>query len=223
MTIHFIKEIERLKTRILSLSAYVEESVIMEVKSPNNRDADLAREVLQRDRKIDEAEVDLEEECLKILALHQPVAQDLRFIIAVLKINNDLERIGDLAVNIAYRAEKFSQRQHYEVPRELLVMAEKTKSMLTNGLDALVNLDVETAERVCDQDDEVDELHQKMYHLVKEKIVKSPEAFSNLFKITEISHQLERIADLATNIAEDVIYMVNGRIIRHASRLADED
>ena len=223
MTIHFIKEIERLKTRILSLSAYVEESVIMAVKSLNNRDADLAREVLHRDRKIDEAEVDLEEECLKILALHQPVAQDLRFIIAVLKINNDLERIGDLAVNIAYRAEKFSQRQHYEVPQDLLVMAEKTKSMLTDGLDALVNLDVETAENVCDQDDEVDELHQKMYLLVKEKIKDNPEAFSNLFKITEISHQLERIADLATNIAEDVIYMVNGRIVRHASRLEDEE
>ncbi|HPQ39634.1 MAG TPA: phosphate signaling complex protein PhoU [bacterium] len=215
MTIHFVKEIERLKTRILSLSAYVEESVIMAVKALNNRDGDLAREVLQRDRKVDQAEVDLEEECLKILALHQPVAQDLRFIIAVLKINNDLERIGDLAANIAFRAEKFAQRQRFDIPADLLEMAERTKSMLTNGLDALVNLDVAVAEQVCRDDDIVDELQQKIYDYAKGEIQSNPEKFGTYFKLTEISHQLERIADLATNIAEDVVYMVEGRIMRH--------
>lgn len=218
MTLHFIKEIERLKSRILSLSAYVEENVILAVRALNNQDGELAREVLQRDKRVDEVEVEIEEECLKILALHQPVAQDLRFIIAVLKINNDLERIGDLAVNIAYRTEKFSRRSNVLIPEGLLKMAEKTKVMLNNGLDALVNLDVEMAESVCRADDEVDELHYEMYGRVKEEISKSPGQFSNLFKIMEISHQLERIADLATNIAEDVVYMVEGRIMRHKSR-----
>lgn len=224
MTIHFVKEIEKLKTRILSLSAYVEESVIMAVKALNNRDGDLAREVLQRDRKVDEAEVDLEEECLKILALHQPVAHDLRFIIAVLKINNDLERIGDLAANIAFRAEKFSTRQKFDIPPDLLEMAERTKEMLTNGLDSLVNLDVAMAEAVCKEDDVVDELQRQIYALAKREIQKTPEKFSMYFKLTEISHQLERIADLATNIAEDVVYMVEGRIMRHLNDwdLADE-
>ncbi|MBN1297731.1 phosphate signaling complex protein PhoU [bacterium] len=223
MTIHFVREIERLKTRILSLSAYVEENVIMAVKALNSRDAELAREVRQRDRKVDEAEVDLEEECLKILALHQPVAQDLRFIIAVLKITNDLERIGDHAVNISYQSESFTQRPQLEIPGMLLDMAEKTKKMLTEGLDALVNLDLTAARRVCLSDDAIDALHHQIYEVAMEEVLKNPALFGTWFKITNISHQLERIADLATNIAEDVMYMVEGRIVRHVSRRSNTE
>ncbi len=218
MTIHFVREIDKIKTRILSLSAYVEESVTMAVKALITRDGNLAREVIQRDFKIDEAEVELEEECLKLLALYQPVAHDLRFIIAILKINNDLERIGDQAVNIAYRAEVFSRREKIEIPDIMLTMAEKTKSMLRLGLDALINLDVKRANDVCKSDDVIDNMHHDIYSLVKNEVTKHPEHFSTLFKFTEISHQLERIADLATNIAEEVIYMVEGQIARHRGK-----
>jgi phosphate transport system protein len=222
MTIHFVREIEKIKTRILALSAYVEESVIMAVKSLIERNGDLAREVIHRDRIIDEAEVELEEECLKLLALYQPVAHDLRFLIAILKINNDLERIGDQAVNIAYRADIFSKRDKINIPPVMLEMAEKTKHMLGSGLDALVNLDVDKANRVCVEDDAVDNMHNQVYQLVKEQITTHPGQFSTLFKFTEISHQLERIADLATNIAEEVIYMVEGRITRHKGKTAEK-
>jgi phosphate transport system protein len=221
MTVHFVREIGKIKTRILSLSAYVEESVIMAVKALISGDGNLAREVIQRDIRIDEAEVELEEECLKLLALYQPVAQDLRFIVAVLKINNDLERIGDQAVNIAYRAEVFSQREGIEIPAVMHTMAEKTKNMLSLGLDALINLDVGKANSVCRADDVVDNMHHDIYTLVKNEVAKKPDHFSTLFKFTEISHQLERIADLATNIAEEVIYMVEGTITRHQGKNLD--
>jgi phosphate transport system protein len=222
MTLHFVREIEKLKTRILSLSAYVEESVVMAVKALFDRDGDLAREVIHRDRRIDEAEVELEEECLKLLALYQPVAQDLRFLIAILKINNDLERIGDQAVNIAYRADTFSRSESIEIPSIMQTMSEKTKMMLSMGLDALVHLDVKKANQVCLADDVVDEMHREIYTLVKTEVARNPDQFTTLFKFTEISHQLERIADLATNIAEEIIYMVDGHITRHQGK-SNED
>ncbi|MBN1880399.1 phosphate signaling complex protein PhoU [bacterium] len=223
MTLHFIREIEKIKTRILSLSAYVEESVVMAVKSLTNRDGDMAREVIHRDRKIDEAEVELEEECLKLLALYQPVAQDLRFLIAILKINNDLERIGDQAVNIAYRADTFAQYQGIEIPETVQIMADNAENMLSDGLDALINLDVKKAQKVCLSDDVVDNMHHEIYSMVSTEVVKHPDQFGILFKFTEISHQLERIADLATNIAEEVIYMVEGRITRHQGKKSNGD
>ncbi len=221
MTLHFVREIEKIKTRILSLSAYVEESVGMAVKSLSMHDGDLAREVIHRDRIIDEAEVELEEECLKLLALYQPVANDLRFLVAILKINNDLERIGDQAVNIAYRADTFSHYQGMEIPAILMTMADKVKFMLSGGLDALINLDVAQAQLVCISDDVVDKMHRDVYSMVNDEGSKNPAQFSTLFKLTEISHQLERIADLATNIAEEVIYMVEGRITRHQGKKKD--
>lgn len=218
MTLHFVREIEKIKTRILALSAFVEENVVMAVKALSIKDGNLAKEVIMRDRRIDENEVELEEECLKVLALYQPVAQDLRFIIAILKINNDLERIGDQAVNIAYRADAFAQYQGETIPRTIENMAEKAKEMLSNGLEALVNLDVIKAREVCAADDAVDHLHHEIYRMVSEEVGKTPEKFPVLFRFTEISHQLERIGDLATNIAEDVIYMVEGRITRHQGK-----
>ena len=215
MTLHFQKEIEKLKQEILHLSAIVEDAVYKSVKSAMERDSKLAEEVIEKDNEIDEIEVEVEEECLKILALHQPVAIDLRFIIAVLKINSDLERIGDLAVNIATQAIALAETDAVDEILEIEKMSSLTKKMLKNSLDALVNLDVVLAGQVGDMDDEVDNLHRKSYNLVKDSIRKDPKYIDSSFRLLAVSKHLERIADYATNIAEDVIYMIDGKIIRH--------
>ena len=157
----------------------------------------------------------MEEECLKLLALHQPVAVDLRFLTAVIKINNDLERIGDQAVNIAERVVTIARRPPVTVPFDYTLMAEKTEAMLRESLDALVNLDADLAHEVCLKDDEVDDMNREIYDKVKDAIRSQPERVGYLINLLLVSRHLERIADLATNIAEEVIYMVEGEISRH--------
>jgi phosphate transport system protein len=215
MTAHMQKEIENLKTRLLALCAAVEKSLCLAVQSVKGRDASLARSVIDDDAQIDQMEVDLEEECLKILALHQPVAIDLRFIITALKINNDLERIGDLAVNIAERSEFLAGQEPVSVPFDFETMAEKTQWMVTESIDSLVDMDCKRAYDVCTADDEVDAINRKMYKQVEASIVAHPGWAQSLLHLLSISRHLERVADHATNIAEDVIYMVEGKIVRH--------
>jgi len=208
-------EIERLKKNILSLSAVVEDAVRKAVLATERRDPIMAQSVIAGDKQIDVLEVELEEECLKILALHQPVAMDLRFIIAILKINNDLERTGDLAVNIAERAVYLADHKDVGSPPTLSELAEKAQEMLHKSLDALVNLDTTLATQVLKTDDEVDALHRGMYGRVQELAESDPAQVAGLFQWLSVSRYLERIADQATNIAEDVIYMMEGEIIRH--------
>ncbi len=215
---HLRREVDRLKRKLLALSAYVEESVQRAVKAVSERDEKLAQRVIDTDFEIDEMEVDVEEDCLKILALHQPVAIDLRFIIAVLKINNDLERIGDLAVNIAERAVSLSKRDKINSPFDFQTMAERVQKMLQKALDALVNGDAKLAREVLVSDDEIDEMNRQMYDSIKMGIRQDPDNVDTLIQVLAISRNLERIADHTSNIAEDVIYMVDGDIIRHGHR-----
>ena len=215
MTMHMQREIEKLKKLVLSLGAEVEENVHKAVQALQARDHALAEKIIAGDAAVDKFEVYLEEECLKILALHQPVAIDLRFVIAVLKINNDLERIGDLAVNIAERATYLATREPVEIPFDFVGMANKTKLMLKKSLDALVNMDSREAWEVCAMDDEVDGINRQMYEQVQEGIRRRPDQMESLIHCLSTSRHLERIADHATNIAEDVIYMVAGEIVRH--------
>jgi phosphate transport system protein len=215
MTAHMQKEIENLKTRLLALCAAVEKSLCLAVQSVKGRDASLARSVIDDDTQTDQMEVDLEEECLKILALHQPVAIDLRFIITALKINNDLERIGDLAVNIAERSEFLAGQELVSAPFDFETMAEKTQWMVTESIDSLIDMDCKRAYDVCAADDEVDAINRKMYKQVETSIVAHPGWAQSLLHLLSISRHLERVADHATNIAEDVIYMVEGKIVRH--------
>ena len=221
MTRHLQRELDRLKKRILSLGAVVEERVRMARKAIEARDSQLAQEILDMDHEIDEAEIEIEEECLKILALHQPVAVDLRFLSAVIKINNDLERIGDEAVNIAERVLIISKREKLEIPFDYSLMAEKTESMLKKSLDAVVNMDLDGAVNVCISDDEVDDLQDKAYDVIKQAIKDTPDRVGYLINLLLISRHLERIADHATNIAEEAVYMIEGEIVRHG-RLATE-
>ncbi|MFH1488766.1 MAG: phosphate signaling complex protein PhoU [Pseudomonadota bacterium] len=215
MAKHLQRELEKLKKRILSLGAMVEERVRIAIRSIESRDAVLARTVIQKDYEVDEIEVEVEEECLKILALHQPVAVDLRFLTAVIKINNDLERIGDEAVNIAERVDNIAKRSKTDAPFHYDQMSEKAASMLKMSLDALVNLDLDLAFRVLTMDDEVDELHGLNYDQVKEAIRLQPDHVGFFINFLQISRHLERIADHATNIAEEVVYMIEGEIVRH--------
>jgi phosphate transport system protein len=220
---HLQRELDSLKKRILSLGTMAEESFRMAIEAFETRDRELALEIIEADRKIDEAEVQVEEECLKILALHQPVAVDLRFINAVIKINNDLERVGDEAVNIAERVASIAGKPPVEVPFEYSVMAEKTEAMLRKSLDALVNLDADLAYKVCLSDDEVDDINRDIYDKVKAAIQEQPGRVGYLINLLLISRHLERIADHATNIAEEVIYMVEGEISRHRSDMFKPD
>jgi phosphate transport system protein len=174
------------------------------------------------DYEIDDKEVEIEEECLKILALHQPVAVDLRFLSAVIKINNDLERVGDEAVNIAERVLILSKRKKYYIPFDYSLMAKKTEFMLNKSLDAVVNMDVDGAVKVCDSDDEVDDLQKKAYEVITQAITETPDKLDYLLNLLLISKHLERIADHATNIAEEVVYMIEGEIVRHG-KLKDAD
>ncbi|HKK02236.1 MAG TPA: phosphate signaling complex protein PhoU [Desulfuromonadales bacterium] len=215
MTVHVQREMEKIKKMILALSAVVEESVQRAAQSLEKMDVSLAQKVIGNDEQVDEMEVDLEEECLKILALYQPVAIDLRFLISVLKINNDLERIADLAVNVAERTVALAAEARIPAPFDFAAMARKVEIMLEKSLDSLVNMDSRLALQVCKLDDEVDEIHKKTYQLVKDQIIQSPERIDGLVHYLSVSRHLERIADLATNIAEDVLYMIQGEIVRH--------
>ena len=210
------KEIEILKRELLTLGAIVEERVATAVKSLAKRDIALANRIIDGDNEIDDMEVDLEESCLKILALHQPVAIDLRVIIAVLKINNDLERIGDLAVAIAERARDLSAMREILLPFDFLGMSARVQEMLRKSLDALVEWNISLANDVCSLDDNVDEENRAMYHNVREAIMQHPEQIEQLLGCLSVSRYLERIADHTTNIAEDVIYLISGSIVRHS-------
>jgi phosphate transport system protein len=215
MTLHFEREIERLKRDLLSLSALVEETLGIAIKSLRDRDAKLARTVIDTDPEIDLREVDIEEECQKILALHQPVAHDLRFLIACLKINAELERVGDAAVNIAERVIFLVDQEPLDVPFDYVGMAKKAQLMLRKSLDALVNLNLRLAYQVIEADDEVDADNQQAYKAIEECILLKPPLTSSYTHMLGISRHIERIADHATNIAEDVVYLIEGTIIRH--------
>lgn len=220
MTVHLINAIEQLKKGILALATLVEENLLKAVRALETRDPKLARSIIDGDDEVDRLEVALEEDCLKILALHQPVAIDLRYIVAVLKINNDLERIGDLAVNIAERAEDLSARERVEVGFDYRGMARKAELMVEKSLDALVNMDTALAREVLAMDDEVDKMNWLMFERVQTAIREDPEGIARYLRYLLVARNLERVGDHATNIAEDVIYMVEGEIVRH--RMAAE-
>ena len=215
MTIHFHRELEKLKRMILSLGAMVEDRVRKASKAVDTIDADLAQEVINTDIEIDEMEVEVEEECLKALALYQPVAVDLRFLVAVIKINNELERIGDQAVNIAERVLVIAKQSRHEYLFDYSSMSCKAENMLKMSLDALVNLDVELALKVCAMDDEVDKIKKKAYDKIKKGMREYPNHLGYMINLLLVSRHLERLADHTTNIAEEVIYMIKGDIIRH--------
>ncbi len=222
MTKHFENEIEILKKKILSVSTLVEESVHLAVKAMLTFNMELAQSIIENDEEIDRLEVEVEEDCLKILALYQPVAADLRFVIAVLKLNHDIERIGDLSVSIAHRALTLFELPKIQIVWDFSDMADKVKAMLRKSLECLVNRDSLPAYEVLASDDEVDNINRTMYREIQAAMKKSPETLESLQCLISLSRSLERIADHATNIAEDVIYLVEGKIVRHHRHSSDD-
>lgn len=215
MAKHFQRELEKIKKSILSLGAIVEDRVRLAIKSVESRDADIAEQIINMDYEIDEMEVEIEEECLKVLALHQPVAVDLRFLVSVIKINNDLERIADETVNIAYRIKTISKNKDFKFIFDYATMAEKASAMLKMSLDAMVRLDTDMAFKVCLMDDDVDVFVGLAYEQLKQTVCATPDNIGVLINMFLISRHIERIADHATNIAEEVIYVTDGEIVRH--------
>jgi phosphate transport system protein len=215
MSKHLQIEIERLKRRLLAFGTIVVEAMQKALLALEARRAEIARQVIEGDHRIDRAEVAIEEECLKLLALYQPVAEDLRFIAAVMKINNDLERMGDEAVNIAEHAVFLSQAEPIPVPPQLNKISMAAMRMVRESLDAFVNRDVFEARRIGAEDDEVDQLNREIINSVWDIMKKDPKTIERATHWFSVARHLERIADHATNIAEDVVYMVEGKIIRH--------
>lgn len=215
MSLHLHRELVELRKQILSMATLVEDHIAKGHKALLERDHKLAREVVEADHEIDELEIKVEEECLKILALHQPVANDLRLIVSMLKMNNDLERMGDHAVNLAKRAEWLAAHDPLDWPPQINEMAQMVRTMVHQGMDALIQADAQLAQQVCANDDQVDQYKRRLIDLFKERLCKDPQSTETLLKMIDVPRQLERIADLATNICEDIIYMLQGNIIRH--------
>jgi phosphate transport system protein len=216
---HLERDLEKLSREILAMGKLVEDSTARAMEALLLRDAALAERVIAGDRNIDVKEIEVEEECLKVLALHQPVAADLRFIVAVLKVNNDLERMGDLALNIAERAQALSGGPAPDPPPELRPMMEKVQSMVVRCLDALVSLDVEVARSVLVDDQIVDDMHRRMFQALQDRMAKTPERIPQYVQYLSVSRYLERIADQSTNVAEDIIFTAQGEVVRHGRGL----
>jgi phosphate transport system protein len=215
MTKHLQRDLESLHQEILTLSATVEEMIDKAAMALSERRPDLAAEVIELDNVVDNSEVHIEEECLKILALHQPVAIDLRRIATVFKVNNDLERIADLAVNVAERAKALDEYPTYPIPAKLSRMATTASQMVRGSLDAFVNLDVSSARRLIALDETVDELNVEIIRDLQSLMQQDPNLVPPALYCFSATRHIERMADHATNIAEDVVYLAEGDIVRH--------
>jgi len=213
---HFQREMDRLNQQLVAIAKRVEEQVNTAFNAVVQVDVAAARRVIKGDAEVDNVEVEMEEECLKLLALYQPVANDLRLIVAVLKINNDLERIGDHAKNMAEVVLHMAEGVPLKIPERMLVIFEKTKLMLRKVLLAFVELDLKLAEAVLAMDDEVDALCKSELPLQIELMKHEPNLVEQRLMLLSVCRQLERIGDHASNIAEDIVYLLSGEIIRHS-------
>jgi phosphate transport system protein len=215
MQISFDQELSTLKEKILLMGGKVEQSIRLALKSIVDRDSELAKKVIQSDKDLNDLEIEIDEICHRLLALHQPMAGDMRFITSAMKINSDLERQGDLAVNMAKRALTLNQeaplKPFIDIPR----MADIALEMLKVSLDALVKRDSKMANQVRKRDDEVDDLNDLIFRELIEYMLEDKAKIKRALDIIQVSRDLERIADHATNMAEVVIYMVEGKDIRH--------
>jgi phosphate transport system protein len=209
------EELKKLREDILYMGGLVEDQIQKAVKSLVDRDSQLAEIIIKRDHEVNRLDVDIDEVCIRLLALHQPAGRDLRFITTGLKITTDLERIGDMAVNICERAlelnEESQLKPYIDIPR----MAQISQRMIRESLDAFVREDTDLALKVCKDDDEVDQLNAQIFRETISFMIENPQTISRATKIGSVSKYLERIADHATNIAEMVIFMVKGKSIRH--------
>jgi len=222
METHFQKKMQELKEDLLKMAALVEEAISTAVQSLAKRDSDLAKKTFEGEDRINRMEINIEDKCLTLLALRQPMAADLRFITSTMKIITDLERMGDQAVNIAERAISLNQdpqlKRYIDIPR----MAEITQSMVKDVLDAFVTQNPKLARSVCERDDLVDGLNDQVFREILTFMMSDPQTITRAVHLMIVCRCLERIADHATNIAEDVIFMVDARVIKHHAEEKEE-
>ncbi len=215
MTVHLQRDLDSLKKDIVHLGSLVQNSTQSVVEFLGTKSEQQLQDVLEYEDRINELEVDIEEHCLKVLALHQPVAIDLRFIIVIMKVNNDLERMGDQAVNISHRVKSLIDGPELPISLPIDEMTNAVQKMVSLSLEALISQDPAIARKVVDMDDIVDDLNAQTYDLIRETIQANPSLVNSAMSMATISSNLERIGDLCTNIAEEVIFMVEGQVIRH--------
>lgn len=212
---HLDRELETLRNRIAQMGRIVSDQLDSALAALLSGDREKSLEVVSGDVKADELEVSIEEECLKVIALHQPVARDLRFLITILKVNNDLERIADHAVNIAQIAKKFSEKRITDFPPQIIRMARMVTEACHACIDAFVNEDINSAVAICEDDKAVNQLCGLVYDEAKRIQIEGRGTFGHAIRIYRVGRELERVGDLLKNIAEDTIYLTTGRVVRH--------
>jgi phosphate transport system protein len=218
---HFHDELSHVKVRLLTMSGEAEAALGLAVEALLERDEEKARRVITGDRVIDSMEVEIEEQCINLLALQQPMARDLRMLTSALKIANDLERVGDHAVNIAQSAERLSQARPIAPEPELVEMARLARDMLSDALEAFIRGDAAAGREVCLRDDKVDALHRSVFRILLTHMMEDPHMIGAGMELFLVSRNLERVADLATNIGEDVVFLVEGKSIKHHAERTD--
>jgi phosphate transport system protein len=222
METHFQQELNKLKENLLKMAGLVERAITNAIEALVQRDTPLAEKTIVEDKAINEMEIVVDEWCLKLLALHQPLAADLRFITSAMRINTELERIGDLSVNICERVISLNQepqlKPYIDIPR----MAEITKTMVKDVLDAFVRSDAKLARLVCVRDDQVDALNDQVFRELLTYMMSDPKSIARAVHLIIVSRCLERIADHTTNIAEGVIFMVKALVIKHRANQMEE-
>lgn len=212
---HFHDELSQVKIRLLTMSGEAEAALGLAAEALLERDPAKARRVIQGDRLIDTMEVEIEEQCIHLLALQQPMARDLRMLTSALKIANDLERVGDHAVNIAQSAERLAESRPIAPEPELVEMARLAREMLSDALEAFIRGDAVAGREICRRDDKVDSLHRSVFRILLTHMMEDPHMIGAGMELFLVSRNLERVADLATNIAEDVVFLVEGKSIKH--------
>lgn len=225
---HFHEQLDALQERLMEMAGIVERILAEAAVAVLQRDNTVAREIIDADDRIDEIEIQIDEMVLELLALHQPMATDLRQVVATNKVANDLERMGDHAVNIAKAARRLADTPPLPEVRELEEMAAITREMVSDSLAAYVSRNAGTARMVCVTDDRVDDLRRSLFRILVTHMLEDPKRISGALELLLVSQNLERVADLATNISEDVVFLVEGRTIKHGAeghsvRDADED
>lgn len=214
---HFDEDLRALKSKLLTMGGLVEDQIVSALRSLVERDSELARRVIERDREVNALDVFIDQKCLNLLALHQPAAGDLRFITTAMKISTELERMSDLAENVAERAIELNEepqlKPYIDIPR----MANWTLRMVKESLDAFVNQDADLARKVCADDDFVDDLTEQLFRELVSFMLENPSNITRAIRLTFIGKYFERIGDHATNVAELVVYLVEGTIIRHSA------
>ena len=212
---HFHEELANVKIRLLTMSGEAEAAMGLAIEALLERNHEKAARVIANDRVIDALEIELEDQCVSLLALQQPMARDLRMLTSALKIANDLERVGDHAVNIAESAERLAQARPITPEPEIVEMARLARQMLSDAIEAFIRGDAVAGREICLRDDKVDALHRSVFRILITHMMENPHNISSGMELFLVSRNLERVADLATNIAEDVVFLVEGKSIKH--------